>query len=162
MLNPLFAANRWDWQPHYKLGQSTWLCCVQVPHCCWWKATRRQVPGTIVRSVVKLASINLWKFGSFSYRFDKPWFHNWGKLTAVLIITFSWGFPTSFLVSTTHQRNSNQPQTQKNSYIATTRDKWPSLVIGYPMRSTYLENCSGAMLTFMPSSHFTKTHTFCT
>jgi hypothetical protein len=25
----------------------------------------------------------------------------------VLIITFSWGFPTSFLVSTTHQRNSN-------------------------------------------------------
>jgi hypothetical protein len=26
----------------------------------------------------------------------------------VLIITFSWGFPTSFLVSTTHQRNSNQ------------------------------------------------------
>jgi hypothetical protein len=26
----------------------------------------------------------------------------------VLIITFSWGFPTSFLVSTTHQRNNNQ------------------------------------------------------
>jgi hypothetical protein len=31
-----------------------------------------------------------------------------GKLAVVLIITFSWGFPTSFLVSTTHQRNSNQ------------------------------------------------------
>jgi hypothetical protein len=25
----------------------------------------------------------------------------------MLIITFSWGFPTSFLVSTTHQRNNN-------------------------------------------------------
>jgi hypothetical protein len=38
-LNPLFTANRWDWQPHCKLGQSTWLCCVQVPRCCWCKAT---------------------------------------------------------------------------------------------------------------------------
>jgi hypothetical protein len=65
-------------------------------------------PGTIVRSVAKLAGINLRKFGSFSYWFDKPWFHNWGKLAAVLIITFTWGFPTSFLVSTTHQQNSNQ------------------------------------------------------
>jgi hypothetical protein len=33
-LNPLFTANRWDWQPHYKLGQSTWLCCVKVPCSC--------------------------------------------------------------------------------------------------------------------------------
>ena len=32
--------------------------------------------GAIVRSVGKLAGINLWKFGSFSYWFDKPWFHN--------------------------------------------------------------------------------------
>jgi hypothetical protein len=29
-------------------------------------------PGTIVRSVAKLAGINLRKFGSFSYWFDKP------------------------------------------------------------------------------------------
>jgi hypothetical protein len=38
ILNPLFTANRWDWQPHCKLGQSTWLCCVQVPRWCWCKA----------------------------------------------------------------------------------------------------------------------------
>jgi hypothetical protein len=31
-----------------------------------------------------------------------------GKLAVVLIITFSWGFPTSFLVSATNQRNCNQ------------------------------------------------------
>jgi hypothetical protein len=42
-LNPLFTANLWDWQPHCELGQSTWLCCVQVPRCCWCKATRQQV-----------------------------------------------------------------------------------------------------------------------
>jgi hypothetical protein len=32
--------------------------------------------GTIVRSVARLAGINLRKCGSFSYWFDKPWFHN--------------------------------------------------------------------------------------
>jgi hypothetical protein len=32
--------------------------------------------GAIVRSVAKLAGIDLWKFGSFSYWFDKSWFHN--------------------------------------------------------------------------------------
>jgi hypothetical protein len=32
--------------------------------------------GAIVRSLAKLAGINLRKFGSFSYWFDKPWFHN--------------------------------------------------------------------------------------
>jgi hypothetical protein len=33
-------------------------------------------PGAIVQSVAKLAGINLRKFGSFSYWFDKPWLHN--------------------------------------------------------------------------------------
>jgi hypothetical protein len=33
-------------------------------------------PGAIVQSVAKLAGIDLRKFGSFSYWFDKPWFHN--------------------------------------------------------------------------------------
>jgi hypothetical protein len=33
-------------------------------------------PGAIVQSVAKLAGINLQKCGSFSYWFDKPWFHN--------------------------------------------------------------------------------------
>jgi hypothetical protein len=35
-----------------------------------------KLPGAIVRSVAKLAGIDLRKFGSFSYWFDKPWFHN--------------------------------------------------------------------------------------
>jgi hypothetical protein len=33
-------------------------------------------PGAIVRSVAKLAGIDLRKFGSFYYWFDKHWFHN--------------------------------------------------------------------------------------
>jgi hypothetical protein len=58
-------------------------------------------PSAIVRSVTKLAGINLQKCGSFSYWFDNLGFTTEGKLAAVLIITFSWGFPKSFLASTT-------------------------------------------------------------
>jgi hypothetical protein len=60
--NPLFTANRWDWQPHCKLGQSTRLCCVQVLRCCWCKATPWW--GAIYKlsgAVAKLTSINLRK-----------------------------------------------------------------------------------------------------
>jgi hypothetical protein len=40
MFNPLFSANRWDWQPHFKLGQSilvvfcadSTLLLAQTPH----------------------------------------------------------------------------------------------------------------------------------
>jgi hypothetical protein len=40
---------------------------------------------TLSGAVAKLAGINLLKFGSFSYWFDKPWFHTEGRLAAVLI-----------------------------------------------------------------------------
>jgi hypothetical protein len=60
-----------------------------------------KISGAIVRSVAKLAGINLQKFGSFSYWFDNLGFTTEGKIAAVLIITFSWGFPTSFLASST-------------------------------------------------------------
>jgi hypothetical protein len=43
-------------------------------------------------AAAKLASINLRKFGSFSYWFDKPQSHTEGRLADVLIITFSWRF----------------------------------------------------------------------
>jgi hypothetical protein len=46
--------------------------------------------GAIVRGVAKLASITFWSL-AFSYWFDKPWFHYWGKLAAVLLIPSSWG-----------------------------------------------------------------------
>jgi hypothetical protein len=26
-------------KPHHKLGQSSWLCCVQVPRCWWWRSS---------------------------------------------------------------------------------------------------------------------------
>jgi hypothetical protein len=48
--------------------------------------------GAIVRSVAKLAVIDLRKFGSFSYWFDNLGFTTEGRLADVLIITFSWSF----------------------------------------------------------------------
>jgi hypothetical protein len=42
----------------------------------------------------------------------------------------------------------------KNAYIATIQDKWPSPVIGHPMWSTYLENCSGVIDTSILHHYF--------
>jgi hypothetical protein len=44
-----------------------------------------EAPYKLSGAVAKLASINLLKFGSFSYCFDKPWFHIEGRLAAMLI-----------------------------------------------------------------------------
>jgi hypothetical protein len=92
MLNPLFTSNRWNWQPHCKLGQSTWLCCVQVPRCCLCKATpwtRHHIK--IVRSYCEASEYQPSEVGSFSYWFDKPWFHTEGRLAIMLIIPSSCG-----------------------------------------------------------------------
>jgi hypothetical protein len=102
MLNPLFTTNRWDWQPHCKLGQSTWLCCVQVHIAAGAKL--RPGRGTIYKlseAVAKLASINLRKLvlsptssinlGSY-----------WGKTCCCAHHTFLLGFPTG-RSSTCHQ-----------------------------------------------------------
>jgi hypothetical protein len=70
ILNPLFTANRWDWQPHLKLGAKylfvlcagfTLLLGEDTPTSSW--------SGTLVRSVTKLASITFWSL-AFSYWFD--------------------------------------------------------------------------------------------
>jgi hypothetical protein len=50
------------------------VCRFHVAAC--EKLHADKFPGAIVRSVAKLAGINLQKFGSFSYLFNKPWFHN--------------------------------------------------------------------------------------
>jgi hypothetical protein len=70
-LNHLFAANRWDWQPHRKLGAKflVMLCAgltlllvkSYTPTSSW--------SGALVRSVTKLASITFWSL-AFSYWFD--------------------------------------------------------------------------------------------
>jgi hypothetical protein len=65
---------------------------------CWFhvaageKLHANKFSGAIVQSVTKLAGINLQNFGSFSYWFDNLGFTTEGRLVAVLILTFSWGF----------------------------------------------------------------------
>jgi hypothetical protein len=44
-----------------------------------------EAPYKMSGADAKLAGVNLWKFGSFSYWFDKPWFHTEGRLAVVLI-----------------------------------------------------------------------------
>jgi hypothetical protein len=64
-----------------------------------------EAPYKLSRAVAKLACINLLKFDSFSYWFDKPWFHTEGRLAVVLI--------------TPSLRVSNWVVIYKNSYINT-------------------------------------------
>jgi hypothetical protein len=70
--------------------------------------------GDIVWSITKLASITFWSL-AFSYWFDKPWFHNWGKLAAVLLIPSSWGSQLGALTS--HYQVCNRVERQLTEFI---------------------------------------------
>jgi hypothetical protein len=93
-LNPLFTANRWDWQPHRKLVAKflVVLCAGSTLLLVQSKAldeTLYKLSG----AVAKLAGITFWSL-VFSYWFDKPWFHNWGKTSCCAHHTFLLKFPT--------------------------------------------------------------------
>jgi hypothetical protein len=53
-----------------------WLCCVQVPRCCWCRASINKLSG----AVAKPASINLRKLFLSPTGSIKPWFHTEGNL----------------------------------------------------------------------------------
>jgi hypothetical protein len=55
--------------------QSTWLYCVQVPHCRWQSKALDEAPYKLSEAVVKLASITFLSL-DFSYWIDIQWFHN--------------------------------------------------------------------------------------
>jgi hypothetical protein len=96
--NPLFIANRWDWQTHRKLGQSSlvvlcagsMLLLVPTPRT-------RLFSGAIkcsLASLPKSARNNHQKWFLSPTRWLNLCIITKGKLTAVLIIPSSWGFPT--------------------------------------------------------------------
>jgi hypothetical protein len=91
MLNPLFTANRWDWQPHRKLGAKylVVLCADSMLLLVQSKALD-EAPYKLSEAVAKLAGITFWSL-AFSYWFDKPRFLTEGTLATVFIIPFSWG-----------------------------------------------------------------------
>ena len=76
-----FQQNRWDWQPHRKLGTKFCGCVVQVSTLLLAPVVRPAKAQLVTPLGCFLAPT-----GSI-----KPWFHNWGKLAAVLIIPSSWG-----------------------------------------------------------------------
>jgi hypothetical protein len=69
-LNPLFTANRWDWQPHRKLGAKFLVVlCAGFMLLLGEDTPTSSLSGAIVWSVAKLASITFWSL-AFSYWFD--------------------------------------------------------------------------------------------
>jgi hypothetical protein len=93
-LNPLFRANRWDWQPHRKLGAKflVVLCAGSMLLLVQSKALD-EAPYKLSGAVTKLAGITFWSL-AFSYWFDKPQFLIEGKTCYCAHHTFLLGFPT--------------------------------------------------------------------
>jgi hypothetical protein len=90
-LIPLFIANRWDWEPHRKLGAKylVVLCAGSTLLLVQGKALD-EAPYKLSGAIAKLASITFWSL-AFSYWIDKPKFLTEGKFSSVLIIPSSWG-----------------------------------------------------------------------
>jgi hypothetical protein len=79
--NPLFIANRWDWQPHCKLGQSTLVVlCVGSTLLLVESYTQIGAINKLSGAVTKLVSINLRKWFLSPTGSIKPWFHIKGNL----------------------------------------------------------------------------------
>jgi hypothetical protein len=97
----LFQANRWDWQPHRKLGTKylVVLCAGST-----LLLTEDESTSIIKRrpcwSVTKLVCITFSRYCPFSPRTIKPWFLNWGKMSCYTHHTFLLGFPTGWLFTT--------------------------------------------------------------
>jgi hypothetical protein len=75
---PLFQANRWDWQPHRKLGTKYLVICVQVPRCSSQSKAWTRHPincPELLRSLQASPSVVCLLF-SWS---TKPWFLTEGK-----------------------------------------------------------------------------------
>ena len=87
-----FQQNRWDWQPHCKLGQSILVVLCAGSTLLLTPVVR---PANSQPATPSEATL-------FSYWSIKPWFLTEGKLAAVLIIPSSWGSPT---VRPLHQLN---------------------------------------------------------
>jgi hypothetical protein len=102
MLNPLFTANRWDWQPHHKFGAKyLFVLCAGFTLLLGENTPTSSLSGALVRSVTKLASITFLSL-AFSYWIDLPWFHYCGKICCCAHHTFSWG---SQLVAHLHHQH---------------------------------------------------------
>jgi hypothetical protein len=79
--NPLFIANRWDWQPHCKLGQSTLVVlCAGSTLLLAQSYAQIGAINKLSRAVAKPASINLQKLFLSPTGSIKPWFHTEGNL----------------------------------------------------------------------------------
>jgi hypothetical protein len=105
-LNLLFTANRWDWQPHPKLGAKLLvvLCASSTLLLVQSKALD-EAPYKLSGAVVKLVGITFWSL-VFSYWFSKPRFLTEGKFATVLIIPFSWGSQQGGYLPASFTRNS--------------------------------------------------------
>jgi hypothetical protein len=108
-LIPLFTANRWDWQPHRKLGANyLFVLCAGFMLLLVQSKALDEAPYKLSEAVAKLAGITFWSL-PFSYWFDKSWFLTEGRLATVLIIPSSWGSQLGGYLPASHHNINIQP-----------------------------------------------------
>jgi hypothetical protein len=95
-LNPLFTANRWDLQPHRKLGAKLLvvLCAgfTLLLVKSYTLTSSYLAPLSGVSQSLQATPSEVWLSPTGSIQ---PWFHNWGKTCCYAHHTFLLGFPTS-------------------------------------------------------------------
>jgi hypothetical protein len=134
----LFTANRWDWQPHRKLGAKylVVLCA---------SSTLLLVEDSLTRyrkrcpcwSVTRLASITFWSL-AFSWIWHTLVSY-WGKTTALLIIPSSWG---SQLDGDSHQLYRNKHYFNlSNFFLFKARWRWLLYWVDCWERMKLIWNC---------------------
>jgi hypothetical protein len=89
-----------------------------------------EAPYKLSGAIAKLASINLLKFGSFSYWFDKPSFHTEGRLVAMLITPSLGGFQLGGHLQTPTSKPHHQRSSTKLLHQHRTTNKFSGAVAG--------------------------------
>jgi hypothetical protein len=119
---PLFQANRWDWQPHHKLGTKylVVLCAGSVLLLVEDESTS-VVNGALV-GVLLGQSASPSVVWLFSLLIDIPWFHTEGKSCCYIHHTFLLGFPTGR--SFTRHHLSLCPSMHSNIYMNIWKKSW--------------------------------------
>jgi hypothetical protein len=105
-LIPLFTANRWDWQPHRKLGAKyLFVLCAGFILLLGEEAPtstmHQQVVWRHCPNCREASKHHLLKFG-FLLLDWLSWFYYWGKICCYAHHTFSWG---SQLISQLHHQH---------------------------------------------------------
>jgi hypothetical protein len=141
-LNPLFTANRWDWQPQPKLGAKYLFVSCRFHVAAGGRHAVNKFIWRHCPECHEASKHHLLKFSFFPTVPIKPWFHNWGKTCYCAHHTFLLRFPTGCtykpsppaLEALCAGRHHAAPLGLGSAWV---KETWP-LIFSFPFDWTYL------------------------